>query len=263
MVGGFVNLLTFLLDSPRISIRDLIPKEDKMSPLIPFFNESIALAFALILLISQFASRIYISFRPNHHNFHGNSKELVSDSVLVITIAIRILSNGIYWIWQSESFHIKVYSHCFNVNIITPLVILLCHQKAREYFGKMNPRFKNFILRFNKSNPEDEAQTNSDQESPASNVGETQHSSQQRVQVRIRSNSFQSESCLARSPSQTMKRSFSYPCLAKAKDVPKVIEINESANAVYSSKSKETTNQKGKPIKESHKVMEMPAIEID
>ena len=226
MVGGFVNLLTYLLDSPRSSISDLLPKEEKMSPISPIFNGIIIFAFALMVFISQFASRIYISFRPNHQNLHGNSKELVSDSVLAIAIAFRLLTSTISLIWPSESFHVKVYLHCFGVNIILPLVILLSHQKAREYFGKMNPRFKNFILRFKKSDPEDEAQTNSDQASPGSNVGEKQHSSQERVQARIRSNSFQSESCHVRSPSQTMKRSFSHPCLAK--DVSKVIEINES-----------------------------------
>ena len=140
MVGGFVNLLTYLLDSPRSSISDLLPKEENMSPISPFFNGSIILAFALMVFISQFASRIYISFRPNHQNLHGNSKELVSDSVLAIAIAFRLLTSTISLIWPSESFHVKVYLHCFGVNFILPLVILLSHQKARQYFEKMNPK---------------------------------------------------------------------------------------------------------------------------
>ena len=82
-----------------------------MSPSVPFFNQIIILAFALMVFISQFASRIYISCRPNHHNLQGNSKELVSDSVLVMAIAFRLLSSAISWIWPSESFHFKVYQH--------------------------------------------------------------------------------------------------------------------------------------------------------
>ena len=255
MVGGFVNLLTYSLDSPRSSISNLLPKEENMSPISPFFNGIIILAFALMVFISQFASRIYISFRPNHQNLHGNSKELVSDSVLAIAIAFRLLTSTISLIWPSESFHVKVYLHCFGVNIILPLVILLSHQKARQYFGKMNPRIKNFFSRFNKSDPEDETQFSSNQASPASNVGEI-HFTQKRFQARKRSNSFQSEYCDKTFSNKTIERSFSYPYLIKAQNISKVLTVSDSGES-------ETPIQRQRPTKKSYSSVEMPTVEVD
>ena len=247
------------MDSHWSSVKDLLPEGIEMTPLIPYFNGIVILVIALMVFVSQIASRIYISCSSNHQQLIGYSNELVSNSVLAMAILFRLFAVAVGTI--SGSFYVKAYLHSFGFCVFLPLVVLLNHQNAKKYFGKKNPRIKKFFSKFNKIDPDIGAQINPNQASPAPELGEI-HSIQEKIQpTRLRSKSFQSENCVIESPTEVMKKSFSYPCLTKAQNISKVIEVN--ANAAFLSKSEyKTPLQKGNSTKKSYSVVEMPVVEI-